>query len=282
MQTIASLSKQHLAAAIALLAITAGPSRASLIQVDIFNNTAYSQTSGNPPASPIGYFFNAGGTSNAGDFNSAMVTYPGPGSPQALTFSDSANFGFGSPLIASLATFNADYPFGTYTVSARNSATMVTGSASMNYSQDAYTSAIPALTAASFNGLQGLNPAAGFTINFDSFTPNAVANFEKTFFTIFDSTNTAVFSQGFLDPTTTSVSLPANTLHANTSYHFELDFSDRIEGSSGNVATEQGFDVRTDGNFSTGAALAVPEPASFTLLLVGLAGLAYVRRMRVS
>ncbi len=282
MPTIARLSKPHLAAAVALLAITAGPSRASLIQVDIFNNTAYSQTSGNAPASPIGYFFNAGGMSNPGDFDTAMLTYPGPGSPQALTFSNSADFGFGSPLIASLATYNSDYPFGTYTVSARNSVTMATGSASMNYSQDAYTSTIPALTAATFNGLQGLNPASGFTIDFNSFAPNASANFAKTFFTIFDSSNTAVFSQGFLDPTTTDVFLPAGTLNANTSYHFELDFSDRIEGSSGNVATEQGFDVRTDGNFRTGAALAVPEPTSLALLLVGLTALVCVRRIRVS
>jgi hypothetical protein len=158
---------------------------------------------------------------------------------------------------------------------------MATGSASMNYSQDAYTSAVPALSAATFNGLQGLNPVNGFTINFNPFAPNAAANFGKTFFTIFDSTNSAVFSRGFLDPTTTSVFVPANTLQANASYHFELDFSDRIEGSSGNVATEQGFDLRTDGNFRTGATVATPEPASFTLLLAGLAALAYLRRSRV-
>jgi len=280
-QTITSLPKRRVAAALALLAFSAIPSRASLLRVDIFKNTVYSQTSGSAPSSPIGYFFNAGGTTNPGDFDSAMVTYPGPGSPQTLTFSDTTNFGFGSPLIGSLATFNLDYPFGTYTVSAKNSVTMATGSASMNYSQDAYTSAVPALTPATFNGLQGLNPINGFTINFNPFAPNAAANFGKTFFTIFDSTNSAVFSRGFLDPTTTSVFVPANTLQANASYHFELDFSDRIEGSSGNVATEQGFDLRTDGNFHTGATIATPEPASFTLLLAGLAALAYMRRSRV-
>ena len=272
------LSGKYIVAA-ALMAFCV-PCRASLLLVNIFKNTSYSQTSGNAPTSPLGYFFNAGGISNPGDFDTAVLTYPGPGSPQALTFSDSAHFGFGSPLIPSLSVFNADYPFGTYTVSAKNSVTMATGAGSMNYTQDAYTSAIPALTAASFAGLQGLNPAAGFTINFNSFIPNAAANFGKTFFTIFDSTNATVFSQGFLDPSTTSVSIPANTLQANASYRFELDFDDRIQATSGNVATEQGFDVRTDGNFRTGAVAAIPEPGSFALLLVGLAGLAYVRRSR--
>lgn len=277
MQNLATLSLKY-AALVTLIAAVGVPCQASLMMVDIFKNTLYEQTSGAAPSSPSGYFFNAGGVSGPGDFNSAMLTYPGPGSPQALTFSDSAHFGFGSPLIASLATFNADYPFGTYTVSAKNTVTMATGSASMNYTQDVYTSSIPALAAASFNGLQGMNPGNAFTVDFNSFTPNSAANFAKTFFTIFDSTGAAVFTQGFLDPTTTMVSIPANTLHANNSYRFELDFSDRIEGSNANVATEQGFDVRTDGNFRTAAA--VPEPGTFTLMLAGLVVSCWMRRRR--
>jgi len=54
--------------------------------------------------------------------------------------------------------------------------------------------------------------------------------------------------------------LLANTLDPNTQYDFELDFSDRLNGHDdvNNVFTTQGFDVRTDGTFTTGDIL-VPE-----------------------
>jgi hypothetical protein len=58
--------------------------------------------------------------------------------------------------------------------------------------------------------------------------------------------------------------IPANTLSPNTSYTFELDFSNRLVVGS----TTQGFDMRTDGFFRTGPA-AVPGP----IVGAGLPGL---------
>ena len=162
---------------------------------------------------------------------------------------------------------NAQFPFGTYTINATNSVTMASESASISYTQDPYTAAVPALAAATFSGLNGLNPSNPFTVGYNSFTPNAAF----AFFSITDvGTGTTVFNASFLSPTTTSILLGANTLAPDTQYSFELDFSDRIQGSDplNGVPTNQLFDVRTDGTFMTGAA--VPEPSGTALACLAL------------
>jgi hypothetical protein len=45
-------------------------------------------------------------------------------------------------------------------------------------------------------------------------------------------------------------------------YNYELDFSDRVEPNT-TVPQTIGFDLRTDGSFTTGA---VPQPATLSLL----------------
>jgi hypothetical protein len=105
-----------------------------------------------------------------------------------------------------------------------------------------------------------MDPLQPLTVDFDSFTQNPSASNAQTFFTIFGSS----FSQGFLSPSTTSVVIPAGTLMPNTTYTFELNFDTRIAGTSGGIETEQLFDVRDDGSFTTGS---VPEPSSGILTL---------------
>jgi len=253
-----------------ILVSIAAPLRADLMEVDFFKNISYSQTSGAAPTTPAGYF--AGFREffqNPGDFDTAMVTYPGPGSPQALTMQNPTLFAFGSPFVPTQGDLDSAYPFGTYTFTAINSGTSATQAANINYTADAYTADIPALTAATFAALQGLNPAAPFTFNFNSFTPNPLASVGLTFLTVFGSS----FGGGHAN-TTTSAVLPANTLLPNTKYTYELDFSDRISGFDSGVPTTLGFDVRTDGTFTTGGIAAVPEPASLTLTAFGVAALA--------
>jgi len=267
------MNKLFLTCALAVLGAPAMQA-AGIQYVDIFKNSVYTQTSGTAPTAASFYFANIELTSqNPGDFTSVSVSYPGPGSPVSLPMTQSAFFSYG-PSFPTAAAMNAAVPFGTYSYTATNSSTMASASATLNYTADAFTSAIPALSAASFNALNGLNPNTALTIGFNSFTPNAAANESYTFFSIFNSTGTA-FTDGFLAPGTTSLFLPAGTLAAGTTYTYELDFSDRVNGTDATgIDTLVGSDVRTDGTFTT--AIVVPEPGTASivgLLLLALAGL---------
>jgi PEP-CTERM motif len=253
---------------------------AAIQLVDIFKNISYTQSSGAAPSTPTGFFADVELTSqNAGDFTNVIVTYPGPGSPLTVPQVSPTFFKYG-PGFATQAAMNAAIPFGAYKYTATNTA--VNQTATLNYTTDAFTGAIPALNASSFNALHGLNPTTALTIGFNSFTPNAAASQGFTFFTIFGSSGT-VFSGGFLGPSATSVLLPANTLAPNTNYSFELDFSDRINGSdpSTGVFTLVGSDVRTDGTFTTGpSATVTPEPGTLLLAGCGVMAVAILRKRR--
>jgi hypothetical protein len=262
-----------------LLLSSAIPARADLTEVNIFDNTVYSQTGSAAPTSPTFFFFNAAGTfANPGDFTSGSVTDPNSNVTN-LPLTGPTSFGFGSSIFATLADLHTTYPFGSYTITG-NGGTAGPEAETFSYPADAFTTDIPALDPGTFTGLQGLNPKNAFTIGFDSFTPDPSANQEFTFLTIFNG-GTPVFSETFLPNSTTSVVLPANTLLANTSYTFELDFSDRIRSFDANtgVTIDQGFEVRTEGGFMTGSGVStVPEPASLALFGTAAGLLAFLRR----
>jgi hypothetical protein len=157
---------------------------------------------------------------------------------------------------------------------------MTSQTQTLSYPFDAFTTDIPALNPSTFTGLQGMNAAAGFNVGFNSFTPDPNANQGITF-SIHDPSNNIVFDAGFLPNTATGVFVPANTLLPNTSYTYELDFSDRIHGFDQitKVFSEEGFDVRTDGAFKTGPTVAaVPEPARLAFLGTVAGMLVFLRR----
>lgn len=258
---------------------------ADTITGSIYNNTAYAQTSNSAPTSPVGYFFDIGASfSVAGDFTSGTATYPGPGSPLALPSTGPTSIGFGSPLYPSLAALHSDYPFGTYTITANGPGG--TQTAAIPYAADFFeSSAVPYLT--NYSSLVGHNPNAGITITYPSYTPNpgTTPGDQFTFLTIYDaSTGTPVFSDEFQPPSSTSAFVPAGTFAANTAYDYEIDFSNRLDilDTVNGTFTQQGFDVRTDGSFTTGAAAPVPEPGSLILMSAGLASLVFLRRPRKS
>ncbi|MGD0298920.1 MAG: hypothetical protein ABSE86_17575 [Bryobacteraceae bacterium] len=274
-----------LAAAAVATTLTSMPLRADLTEFDIDRNILYSQTSGSAPTTPVGYFFDSrGDLANAGDFDGGTLTLPPAstlGSPQSYTLVNPTLLNFETGFL-DLGTLNAEFPFGTYTINATNSGTSASESASINYTQDAFTADVPALTPTTFNGLNGLNTANPFTVNFNSFTPNGAATVGFTFFSITDvGTGTTIVSDSFLSPTTASALLAANTLAPGTQYSYELDFSDRIQGTDplNGVPTNQLFDVRTDGTFTTGSAVPEPSGTAFACLaLLAVAG--FARRKR--
>lgn len=266
-------------AGVSLLILAAvSPASAQLNNAGTFKNVTNNQT-GPMTVVSSGAFFNAIALfDNPGDYTSATLTDPGPGSPESIPMTSPTSFGSG-PGFANQAAMDAAYPFGTYVISL-TAGTQPATSVTLNYTADAYaqnyTTNPPQLTAASFNALQSLSTGlSSLTLNFNAFTPDPAATTALTFFSIFNSSQGC----GFLSPSATSCTIDPQALTADTTYNWELDFSDRVEATVGGVLTYTDFDVRTDGSFTTAA---VPEPASWAMLLAGFAGLGFVARRRAS
>jgi hypothetical protein len=126
-----------------------------------------------------------------------------------------------------------------------------------------------------------MDPAAAFDVHFSTYTTGALADDSYIFFTIFDLTDSVVaFSDGFLPPTTTELTIPASTLDPNHDFNYELIYSNRVSVPNSEATFDAllSFDLRTSGTFST-----VPESASafyITLLAVILGRMAWRLRTR--
>lgn len=229
-----------------LTTFTSSASSIDPISPYIFANTVFDQTSDAAPLAPWFYFFSIGATFlTAGDYSAASAGYPGPGSPQTLALIAPTNFDFGSPAFTSLSSLQAAYPFGIYTVTGTGNQS---STSSVSYQANYFTNTVPFIT--NYSSLNGFNPTNDFTVHYNSFTPDPHVTTGYTFLTIWNAnTHQVVFQDNFESPSSTSDLIPANTLSPNTNYTFELDFSDRLIAGSGT----QGFDMRTDGSFTTGS-----------------------------
>ncbi len=259
-----------------MLSGAAGTADAGLTGVDIGINPTFEQTGSTTVAATGGFFAARAFLGSASDFDGGMLSYPGAGSPAPLTPQPGPLLAY-SVGDASLADLNTAFPFGSYVFNVTNSVTLASQTATIDYSAVATPLSVPELTSASYDGLQGLNAASGFTFDFNSFAQNPSGNLAYVFLNVFDAGGTDVFSQGFLDPATTSIFMPGGTLAAGQSYTFDLVFDDRITGSDGTTPNTIFFDDHTDGSFTTAA---VPEPATWAVLALGMAGLGAALRRR--
>jgi hypothetical protein len=248
------------------------------------------------------YFFTSlADVSNATDFdvNGMSVAVPTiPGTMYTMTgptgVSPFINYQYQTGYMT-LAQLNASFPAGTYAQTAVNSSTGGRVSVNLTYNGTDYFPNVPQLTAASWNALQGANPAASLALHWLPAVQNPATNTFLMFFNVYDLTTGGndVFSDSFSSASSTGLTIPANTLLPDQNYYEELDFSARIEDtdptSIASVCTTNGpscpgrlelaWDSRTITYFTTGAT-SVPEPAALVLFGAGVVGLGAVRRRR--
>ena len=264
-------------------AALAAPAGAQVGSTALFRNIFNQQTGVNTTTVDGADFDARLFTQNATDVATVSLDYPGPGSPASLTPDgitpgEGFTYRYNSGELPTQADVDAAYPSGTYTVN-YGGGTLAAGSVVTTDTGDVFSTNTPTFDAATVNGLPSFDVSQPFALSFAPFQgalPNPMNGPTNSFdfVTIFDrATNAFVVNDGFLSPGTTSILLPANTLSPDTSYTAELIFSNRLNGFDAvdQTFTEQGFDQRTDFNF-TSASAAVPEPSPLALLLGPAAG----------
>jgi hypothetical protein len=248
---------------------------AGLVDIARFTTAVYAQQSAVPPTVADGYFLSIGGRmTDPADFHSATVAYPGVAA-LPVTF-NSTTFNRQSSLINSLTALHNSYPFGTYTITAKNSITQATQSASINYTSDPFPN-IPSVPLASLNKLLNFNPLLENTISFNPY--NAPQGDESyVFVDIIDvAANKSAHGANFLPTSTSTVTIPANTLASNTSYRVSFTFSLQYHDTSNGIPTHNVSQTQTYINFKT---LRVPEPATLGSVLLGAAVLLLKRHSK--
>jgi hypothetical protein len=195
---------------------------------------------------------------------------------------DSYTFQYQSPVLAA-AAFNNEFPAGDYTYTATGSPNQ---SLSLSYAADPdYSTSVPYVT--DYASLQGMNSANDFDLTLNPFTnalPGGVCHTQSgdtcsyIFLSIYDTSGSAVFSQGYAPNNTASFDIAAGTLQAGQTYTYTLIFSNQLVGSydgdTNNWIYDPQYwsDISTNGTFSTAAAaVTAPEPSTIGMFLGGLA-----------
>jgi hypothetical protein len=187
---------------------------------------------------------------------------------------DPSDWDFSSPLFGTEADMLSAYANGQYTYTATLPDTSQQ-SGTLTDNVRMYAPDPAAITNVSDFG--SYDSSQDFSINFTSFTKDANADTAATFVRIGDASGNVLYANEFLDASTTSVTIGAGTLAADTDYTVEIIDDNRIinqgSGFGGLADGNLIYDVRTDFNFHT---LPVPEPATLAALSIG--GLMFFRR----
>lgn len=270
--------RQSLLPLVIAVALCAAGARAAVPTFFVLQeDTRFIQTGATTSAAD-GFNFLGKATPNNGvgpiAFDGGTLSFPAASPVPTSSLSPvGADLRYSSGKVLSQATFQTDYPNGTY-------AFHLTDSTNAGHTQDETVdssiatapSTVPMLTATSFTALQGMDATKPFTVNFNSFAdPGSGA---LIFFAIQDSVGNLPVFDG-LQPNVTQDTIPANTLQPGNQYSFFLFFENNSI-SADNIA-QVTLDNRTSGSFSTQA---VPEPGIALIGMVGI-GLACMRRRRL-
>ncbi|WP_287729122.1 PEP-CTERM sorting domain-containing protein [Microcystis sp. M061S2] len=232
------------------------PSQAAITGFNLSQFADYTQTSNAQPNSGSFTFFPSIRYTDEAALTSAFVFYNGTESSIPL---DSL-FPFRDEFVAAnlltyptLEALEAAFPDGTEYIYTIVGGSLGTQAAFLpTVPPRAFVNDVPFLTGTTFNDLQGFDPSQPFTISFNgtSLFPDIFKNFS-----ILSTLGGTVFDVS-LNPTDTSLLLPANTLAPNTSYEFELEYveSDLLFETGFNGARSLiAFFTQTTGAFTTGS-----------------------------
>lgn len=266
----------------AALALAGGIAAAAISDYDVFKVEVYTQTDGNVPLAPDGYYFAAriiGDTGLVGAV--ATLTLPDANvlslAPDATARVHSGS----SPLFTSQATFDALFSAGTYRHSIDHpSLPGAPQTGELVLPASAYPGSVPYFTNA--DDVHGISAAAPFTFTWNAFVPGADPQAVSETFLRLSS------SAGTLDYDVTpaqSLTISGGVLAAGTTYSATLYFSSRLyvdgagfDGGDGPTARSLvGFDRATTLTFTTAP---VPEPFGWALMLAGLGPVAWLAARR--
>jgi hypothetical protein len=275
-------------------AFAATSTSAGIVFADVGKNLEYQQTNATTVvpfnSGTNAFLFARSFYANPTDFNDGTLAVGASSHPYnlegALDFQGDTGGGYQTGYLTK-AEMDAAFRTGaTFELSPVNTVTSDTATVNVVFSADTYATVLPKLDDASFNALQNVDPNAGLTVNFNSFTGDPGADVGQGFFTIFDYTSKSVVENYAGFPTgTTSAFLAPGTFTAGDQYVFELIFDNVISRNDDNgILTYARSDVRTLGYFTApGGAGAVPEPTAWALMLAGFGALgATLRRRRVN
>ena len=218
---------------------------------------------------------------SASDFDGGMITWAGSLSPQSFIyqkFSPSyASLSYFSTPTTSLSDFATEFPSGAYKLTATNSATTASQSVSIDSTTTPPSDTISALTAKSFEELQGLNANSDVLLQIIPIETNPAAQTNYSFqIDDLDNGNT-VYSQFSQYVPIGDMTMPAGTLSPNHDYYFDIGFDENYFVQIGDIEAGVTQAEETFGLFSTSGA---PEPSSWAIMLAGMAGLGAALRLR--
>jgi hypothetical protein len=271
---------------------------AQVTDYNIFEENFLTQTGpGTATSNANGWTFTANlTTATSLDTDSATVTAPdstvyvmdtaSPGSSPAV-YTTQQNFSSQAALETAFPT-NSSYTFWLYSDAGTDTGAITFPSVGTGAGQISYPSATPLIS--NYAAMQNLNAAQDFTFTFSGFNVVNGLTEQDLFLDVFNAdTSAEVFSADFLAPTTTGVTLAANTLQAGTDYYVVLDYSNRLDtgdfgfgdlnGNDGDgfPTPYVGLDLNTIAYFTTDS-VAVPEPGTIPMFLAGAGLLVFGRR----
>lgn len=210
-------------------------------------------------------------------FEIASWSIPG-GETIVLPLND-VGFGFHyeSELFATRALMDQRFPAGdhVYTLSGPGRLEPVT----LNAAVGPYPDAFPYLTGSTFSALQGMEAGNPFDVHISPVAAPTPGREQTIAFFVDDvlTGETRFADGGIVDPSFTSLTMPAHVLQAGRRYQFQFYLGNRVDLTADNAGgASQGFTLLTTGEFTT----AVPEPQTHALMLAGLAIVAATLRRR--